>query len=163
MRILVADDEAGLRAAYKICLEASDTPDVNDLDAMGDALFGNAASIAPASATAGWGHVDYVAQGEDAVAAVKAAVEAGQPYGVLFLDMRMPPGMDGRETAKQVRALDSEINIVIVTGYSDHSPLEVAQVAGPQDKLYYLSKPFETDEIRTLAAALTAKWTAYSA
>jgi diguanylate cyclase (GGDEF)-like protein len=159
MRILVADDEAGVRAAYKVCLEVGEGAAHRDLDAMSDALFGD--SNTPAESTgsvSGWGPVDYVTQGEDAVAAVKAAIEEGCPYGVLFLDMRMPPGMDGRETAKQIRALDPEINIVIVTGYSDHSPLEVARVAGPLDKLYYLAKPFETDEIRSLAAALSAKW-----
>ncbi len=161
MRILVADDEMGVIAAYRLCLEKGNDSGENALNAMSDALFGdadNAPAETPSNAVTSWGDVDYVHQGEEAVAAVKAAVEAGIPYGVLFLDMRMPPGMDGKETARQVRALDPDINIVIVTGYSDHSPLEVASVAGPQDKLYYLAKPFETDEIQTLASSLSAKW-----
>jgi diguanylate cyclase (GGDEF)-like protein len=66
--------------------------------------------------------------------------------------------MGGYETAKQVRALDPNINIVIVTGYSDHTPLAVAKAAGPLDKLYYLAKPFEIDEIRSLASSLASKW-----
>ncbi len=157
MRILVADDEAGIISAYKTCLEISQDAGTETLNAMGDALFGDAQSPSASVATRSWGEVDYVMQGEDAVEAVRRAVAAGQPYGVLFLDMRMPPGMDGKETAKRVRAIDPEINICIVTGYSDHSPIDVAQVAGPQDKLYYLAKPFETDEVRTLAASLVAK------
>jgi diguanylate cyclase (GGDEF)-like protein len=164
MRILVADDEAGLLAAYKICLEPEGSHGGDATDQLGDALFGNAAAAPHAGDDApAWGDVDYVSQGEAAVAAVRKAMAEGNPYGVLFLDMRMPPGIDGKETARQVRALDPEINIVIVTGFSDHSPLEVARVAGPQDKLYYLAKPFETDEIRTLAGALTAKWTMVAA
>ncbi len=156
MKILVADDEHRLLDAYRICLADHSGTD-SEIDALGDALFGESAS--PVAHKQPVLAVDYVDQGEAAVAAVKAAVEAGQPYAVLFLDMRMPPGIDGKETARQVRALDAKINIVIVTGYSDHSPIDVAQVAGPQDKLYYLAKPFETDEIRTLAHSLAAKWT----
>jgi diguanylate cyclase (GGDEF)-like protein len=161
IRILVADDEAQLLAAYKICLEAEKSvADIADVDALGDALFGgpkgdaDAGHMAPTDA-----RVDYVSQGEDAVSAVKNAIETGDPYAVMFLDMRMPPGMGGFETAKQVRMLDPNINIVVVTGYSDHSPLQVAKVAGPLDKLYYIAKPFEIDEIRQLAASLSSKWT----
>jgi diguanylate cyclase (GGDEF)-like protein len=157
IRVLVADDEPQLLAAYKVCL-ARDAAgaDTTGVDTMGDALFG--ASEEPHQAPTVEVEADYVNQGEAAVAAIAQAMADGKPYAVLFLDMRMPPGMDGYETAKQVRALDPEINIVIVTGYSDHSPLQVAKVAGPLDKLYYLAKPFEIDEIRTLAASLSSKW-----
>jgi diguanylate cyclase (GGDEF)-like protein len=158
MRILVADDEPQLLAAYKVCLEKADDQGSDDLNALGDALFGGVGTEAVTEFVAE-NQVDYVNQGEFAVAAVQEAIAAGDPYAVLFLDMRMPPGMDGFETAKRVRALDADINIVIVTGYSDHTPLQVAKVAGPLDKLYYLAKPFEIDEIRQLAASLSSKWT----
>jgi diguanylate cyclase (GGDEF)-like protein len=156
MRILVADDEPRLLDAYRMCLENQALAN-SELDSLGDALFGGNDALAPTSGPSL--AVDYVNQGEAAVAAVAAAMAQGESYAVLFLDMRMPPGIDGRETARQIRLLDANINIVIVTGYSDHSPLDVAQVAGPQDKLYYLAKPFETEEIKTLAHSLTAKWT----
>ena len=159
MRVLVADDEKRLRDTYRICLEGqSAVADelANELDEMGDSLFGSTTAVVPPVLLLP--RVDYVEQGDQAVAAVKAAVEEGDPYAVLFLDMRMPPGIDGKETARQIRLIDPSINIVIVTGYSDHSPLDVARVAGPQDKLYYIAKPFETDEIRTLASSLVAKW-----
>jgi len=155
MRILVADDEPRLIAAYKVCLERDGLADAA-LDALGAELFGEAAPSAVA--VEDW-RVDYVQQGEAAVAAVARARAAGDPYAVLFLDMRMPPGIDGRETARQVRILDPDLNIVVVTGFSDHSPQDIAKVAGPLDKLYYLAKPFETAEIRQLAQALAAKWT----
>ena len=156
MRILVVDDEPRLLDAYRICLEKQASVD-SELDSLADALFG--AEKNAVESTGKEFSVDYVDQGEAAVSAVNVAVAQGKPYAVLFLDMRMPPGIDGRETARQIRLLDANINIVIVTGYSDHSPLDVAQVAGPQDKLYYLAKPFETEEIKTLANSLAAKWT----
>jgi diguanylate cyclase (GGDEF)-like protein len=161
IRILVADDEPQLLAAYAVCLEAdTSNADNADINAFGDALFGTTeCADRDQSSPATEMRTDYVNQGEAAVAAVTRAIADGDPYAVLFLDMRMPPGMDGYETAKQVRILDPDINIVVVTGYSDHSPLQVAKVAGPLDKLYYLAKPFEIDEIRSLAASLSSKWT----
>ncbi len=97
-------------------------------------------------------------QGLDAVAAVERALADGEPYAVAFIDIRMPPGIDGRETAKRIRALDAGINIVIVTGFSDFSPLEISRVAGPADKIFYIAKPFEVAEIQQTAAALVARW-----
>jgi diguanylate cyclase (GGDEF)-like protein len=158
MRVLVADDEIGVLAAYRICLDQGAPQGIDETDLLSAALFGNDDAATATVDAPKWTHVDYVSQGEAAIAAVACAINEGQPYSVLFLDMRMPPGIDGKETARQVRALDQNINIVVVTGYSDHSPLEVARVAGPLDKLYYLAKPFETAEIRSLAGSLCAKW-----
>lgn len=157
MRILVADDEPRLLAAYRVCLEQDRDTD-EELDAMGASLFGSSDAGADVVLMPDL-DVDYVNQGDAAVAAVARAVADGRPYAVLFLDMRMPPGIDGHETARRVREIDATINIVVVTGYSDQNPQQIARVAGPLDKLYYLSKPFETAEIRQLAQALSAKWT----
>ena len=92
------------------------------------------------------------------MSAVEIALAKHLPYSVVFIDMRMPPGIDGKETARRIRQMDSEIQIVIVTGYSDYVPQQVAAVAGPIDKLFYLCKPFDRTEIRQLAIALSARW-----
>ncbi|PAV93387.1 hypothetical protein WR25_19065 [Diploscapter pachys] len=70
----------------------------------------------------------------------------------------MPPGIDGRETARRIRALDPEINLCIVTGFSDFSPIEISKVAGPADKIFYIAKPFEVAEIVQTATALAHRW-----
>ena len=70
----------------------------------------------------------------------------------------MPPGIDGRETARRIRALDPEINLCIVTGFSDFSPIEISKVAGPADKIFYIAKPFEAAEIVQTATALAHRW-----
>lgn len=102
---------------------------------------------------------EHVSQGEDAVRAVAGAIADNDPYALMFLDMRMPPGIDGFETAKQVRELDKTINIAVVTGYSDHVPTSIAKVAGPLDKLFYVAKPFRAEEIQQLTLSLGARWT----
>ena len=157
MRILVAEDDKSVTQAYKMCLEREADSKPRTVDILGSELFGE--QPVRHSGHVGWRQVDFASQGSEAVALVKSAREAGDPIGVLFLDMLMPPGIDGLETARQVRAIDPDINIVIVTGYTDHSPEAVSEVAGPEDKIFFLAKPFEAREIRTLANSLTAKWT----
>lgn len=102
--------------------------------------------------------VTYLAQGEDAVSAVSEARAQGMPFQVAFIDVRMPPGIDGKETARQIRTIDPDINIVIVSAYSDHNVTDICEVAGPADKLYYISKPFAADEVIQMAKALSQRW-----
>ncbi len=53
---------------------------------------------------------------EAAVAAVRDAIAADDPFAVAFLDMRMPPGPDGVWAAARIRELDPAIEIVLVHG-----------------------------------------------
>ncbi len=155
-RILIADDEPQMLASYRDCFAIG--PASNDeLAALGADLFAGG-NEAPTAADFSNICFDYVSQGEHAVAKVADAINEGDPYAVLFLDMRMPPGIDGYETATRVRQLDKNINIVVVTGYSDHSPMGIAKVAGPIDRLFYVTKPFKTSDIQQLAQSLAARW-----
>jgi diguanylate cyclase (GGDEF)-like protein len=159
MRILVADDDRGVLAAYKAAFASlSGSQKESELSAMASSLFSDGEEADAAQGAAAGFDVTYVDQGADAVAAVEESLRAGLPYQLVFLDMRMPPGIDGKETARLIRATDADINLVMVTGYSDSSPLEVGKVAGPFEKLYYVAKPFEIDEILQLARALSEKW-----
>lgn len=157
-RLLVADDEAELLASYKAVFDPA-LPAAGGLQALEDELFETPATPAhePAEIPCEY-HLDVFDQGEPAVEAVRKAIIDGQPYSVAFLDVRMPPGINGIETARQIRALDPDINIVIVTGYSDIHPREIAQQVAPLEKLFYLAKPFKAPELEQLAAALSNKW-----
>jgi PleD family two-component response regulator len=160
-RLLVVDDEPQMLAAYKTTFSTiSDASPASafedsDLDALSEQLFGEPAK--PKDSPHDF-DVQYCSQGEEAARKVEEALASDQPFSVILLDMRMPPGIDGKETARRVRALDRDVNIVIVTGYSDHSPHTVAEVAGPIDKLFYITKPFDRVEIRQLAISLDARW-----
>ena len=155
-RILIVDDEAAMHDSYARSFAPQRGDSEDALGAMAAELFGDdapdAVQDAPAFA------LTHMNQGLDAVAAVESALAAGTPYSVAFIDVRMPPGIDGRETAKRIRALDPEINLVIVTGYSDFSPIEISKVAGPADKIFYIAKPFEVAEIVQTATALSKRW-----
>jgi diguanylate cyclase (GGDEF)-like protein len=160
LRVLVADDDAQILDAYRRVLDGlrtSATPAASDLDALSAELFGDAPAVTQDGLLS---DVVYLRQGEQAVRTVAEARESGLPFAIVFLDMRMPPGIDGLETARRIRALDPNINIVIVTGYSDHKPAEITAAVGRPEKLFYLLKPFDGGELQQLTTALANRWAA---
>ena len=75
------------------------------------------------------------------------AVEIAQknPIDLAILDIRMPE-MDGVEALKQIKALDENIEVLIMTGYADIGSLrEIIFDYGARD---YLSKPFDPNELK---------------
>ncbi|WP_315760444.1 putative bifunctional diguanylate cyclase/phosphodiesterase [Sphingomonas sp. Y38-1Y] len=151
MRILIVDDEAGMHDSYRQCLSAGEGD--GTLRQMASELFGTHDGAEPAAPVFDLVHAH---QGQEAVDLVAAAGE--DRFAVAFIDVRMPPGIDGRETARRIRAIDPDINLVIVTGYSDYAPIEIGRVAGSVDKLFFIAKPFEVEEIVQTATALTQRW-----
>jgi len=95
---------------------------------------------------------------EAAVAAVREALAADDPFAVAFLDMRMPPGPDGVWAAARIRELDPAIEIVVCTAYSDVDPRDIGAMVPPEEKLSYLQKPFHPHEIRQMTISLASKW-----
>ena len=67
----------------------------------------------------------FADQGEKGYGLVEQALGEDRPFAVAFIDIRMPPGWDGMETAAKIRAIDPELEIVIVTASSDRSRREI--------------------------------------
>ena len=85
-------------------------------------------------------------------------LEKDKPFAVAFIDVQMPPGPDGVSTAEQIRKLDPNILIVIITGHSDYDVSEISERVPPEDKLLFMQKPIHAQEIKQFALALTSKW-----
>ena len=155
-RLLIVDDEQAMHDSYARSFAATRGAEEDALGTMASELFGcdAVAAVDPVETF----DCTHCHQGLDAVAAVAAALAAGMPFAAAFIDVRMPPGIDGRETARRIRELDPEINLCIVTGFSDFSPVEISKVAGPADKIFYIAKPFEVAEIVQTATALAHRW-----
>jgi diguanylate cyclase (GGDEF)-like protein len=155
LRILIIDDEPAMHESYQACLSPRSTAEAN-VAQLASELFGSgAANSDPLSFD-----LVHASQGLDGVREVERATVDDAPFAVAFIDIRMPPGIDGKETARRIRALDPDINLVIVTGYSDFSPAEISRAAGPADKIFYIAKPFEVAELQQTATALAARWQA---
>jgi PAS domain S-box-containing protein len=102
--------------------------------------------------------LDSALQGKEGLAMVQQAAEAGRPYALAFVDVRMPPGWDGVETISHIWKLYPDLQIVICTAYSDHSWAEMIRHFGKTDSLVILKKPFDNIEVLQLAHAMTEKW-----
>ncbi|AGH50026.1 response regulator receiver modulated diguanylate cyclase/phosphodiesterase [Sphingomonas sp. MM-1] len=163
VRVLIVDDEPAMHDAYRRTLGVAPGASARDaLAALASELFADGPAVRPAghgpAEEADAFHLDHADCGTAAVALAEAAIRAGDPYAVAFIDVRMPPGIDGKETAARIRAIDPDINIVIVTGYSDHGPVDIARAAGPVEKLFYVTKPFDVTGLRQTARALCRRW-----
>ena len=151
-RLLVVDDDVRVIAAYRGILEGNHL----DRSASGawsnteleDELFGGLSTMERREFD--W-RLQFVTQGEDAVAAVRAAALDQDPFAAVFLDIRMPPGIDGYETAKQIRAIDPNVHVVFVSAYSDYTEDDLAKAAGPMHRTSFLPKPVWPDQFKAAA------------
>ena len=150
-RILLIDDMPSIHEDFRKILV--NTPAARELDEFEAAMFGQTAPR-PCNGF----ELDSAYQGLEGVAKVEASVRAGRPYAMAFVDMRMPPGLDGVETIERLWRIDPQVQIVICTAYSDHSWEEVLARLDVQDRLLVLKKPFDIIEISQLARTLTVKW-----
>lgn len=158
MKILVVDDERAVLDAYKhILTPSSGQPQEDALQKLASSLFLDAA--VPAKTTAQKDtQVTFCSQGLEAIEAIERALAEDAPFRLAFIDIRMPPGIDGKETARRIRLIDPNINLVIVSAYSDYNVTDISAVAGPADKIFYISKPFASAEISQMATALVNRW-----
>ncbi|HSH38203.1 MAG TPA: histidine kinase dimerization/phospho-acceptor domain-containing protein, partial [Chthoniobacterales bacterium] len=152
-RVLVIDDNRSIHDDFRKIL-APATVEAAALDEAEEAIFGSATN--PIVQTQF--EVQSAYQGLEGVAMVQSAIDAGQPFAMAFVDVRMPPGLDGVETTQKIWAIDPSIQIVLCTAYSDYSWGEMFEKIGNSDGLVILKKPFDTVEAFQLAHALTEKW-----
>jgi diguanylate cyclase (GGDEF)-like protein len=164
IRVLVVDDEAEVRDAYRhILLEADVSKDLAAFQDLRARLFAKAAAeqaLKKNAARTATFSPEFCAGAEEAVAAVREALAAENPFAVVFLDMRMPPGHDGIWAAARIREIDPAIEIVVCTAYSDVDPGDIGGMVPPEEKLSYLQKPFHPHEIRQMTISLGSKWRA---
>lgn len=151
-RILLVDDTASIHGDFRKILTRR--PAMPELDAAEAALFGQ-----PLQAAGDDFELDSAYDGRSGAALVLSAVQAGRPYAMAFVDMRMP-GWDGVETIEQIWRIDPQVQVVICTAYTDHSWDQVMTRLDVRDRLLVVKKPFDVIEVSQLARSLTAKWDA---
>ena len=158
-RVLVVDDNPAIHADIRKIL----CPVVSESAAAIDSLL---AEVLGSPTTPPMGlpsngarfTVDSASQGQEGLEKVTQAGARGEPYALAFVDVRMPPGWDGVETALKLWKVAPDLQIVICTAYSDYSWDDLLSRLGSSDRLVILKKPFDTIEVLQLANALTEKW-----
>ena len=94
--------------------------------------------------------IDVVESGEDALEKIQAI-----KYGVILLDLGLP-GMSGLEVCKNIRRLNFNNPILVLTGNGDMTDRIELLNAGADD---YVTKPFNTDELKARIAAVGRRQT----
>ena len=100
----------------------------------------------------------HASSGDQACELIKAARDANQPFAVAYIDIRMPPGMDGIETIRQIRTFEEDLEIVIMTAYTDKPLPEIITDMKLLHKLLYIRKPVAREEIQQITLSLVEKW-----
>ena len=154
--ILVVDDEQGLLDSYVHYLSNKGA------DSKRPALRSSRRKAAvfpnPSTASAPDYHVLTATTGEQAVELVRDIYRQGSRIDVGFFDMKMPGGIDGLETIRQLLDIDPDLYCVIVTAYQDKPLEELAKAFGDDrnDQWDYISKPFTRNEIIQKASNMIA-------
>lgn len=153
-RILIVDDNPSIHEDFrKILSKPIDSSELDELEAN---LFGTSTAKSGKEKLPDY-RIDSAFQGQEGIKKVAQAIQEGDPYSMAFVDMRMPPGLDGIQTIEGIWEVAPTLQIVICTAYSDYSWDETIDRLGHTDKLLILKKPFETIEVCQLTLALSVK------
>ena len=153
-RILIVDDTPSIHEDFKkiLCNQGSSG---EALQSMANSLFGKTEQDSV------YRDIEYeldsAYQGEEAIKMITEAEMQGKGYSLVFMDVRMPPGLDGIKTISKIWQQFPAMEIVICTAYSDCSWLDIVDVLGPSDHLLVLKKPFDADEAQQMALAMTQR------
>ena len=146
IRVLIADDDEHILKCYREAFSvAPATGLMKALDLLDAELFDADAGNSEEPV------FDVVAcsQGDDAVSLATEASNDGHPFDVVILDVRMPPGIDGVEAGSAIRELDSDVEIIFVSGFSDVPRDELERRVPPPMKLHCFSKPLSFLQLAT--------------
>lgn len=159
LRVLACDDEESILELYREVLSPSAelTDSMQRLADMSSKLFDVEGGI-EGDCIVGPVELVLVRQGEEAVEKVREAINENNPFALIYMDKRLPPGPDGIWAAEQIRKLDPNVIIVIVTAFSDVEPEEIARRVPPVDKLLYVQKPIQPHGIRQYLMSMGTKW-----
>ena len=102
--------------------------------------------------------LSHASSGDEAYRLVKAAAEENRPFAAAYIDIRMPPGMDGIETVRRIREFEKNLEIVIMTAYTDKPLHEIVTNMELLHKLLYIRKPVAREEIQQITLSLVEKW-----
>jgi DNA-binding NtrC family response regulator len=83
--------------------------------------------------------------------------QEGRRFDVVVLDIKMPGGMDGITTLRQIKAIHSGADVILLTG---HASLETSLEGMQEGACDYLLKPIKLEDLlEKLAQVLERKGT----
>jgi signal transduction histidine kinase/ActR/RegA family two-component response regulator len=157
--ILIVDDLPSIHDCFRSILLPDDFEEKTEiLDTMLEKIVGETPKKTRTRFRPPVYRIDSAYLGEEAIAMVDQASEQGRPYSLIFMDVRMPPGMDGIQTIQEIWKKHPKIGMVICTAFSDYSWEEIQEILGGPGRLMFLRKPFDKVAVQQMAMTLTTRW-----
>jgi PAS domain S-box-containing protein len=91
---------------------------------------------------------------EETVCLYREAMETGKPFDAVILDLTIPGGPGGKETAAELLALDPSAKLIVSSGYSNDPVLSRYREHG---FLEVLPKPYRLEDLSRVLAAVMGK------
>lgn len=155
-RALIIDDTESIHRDFEKVL-APKTRTTSGLADLEDDLFGPSDEKPVKKDDVGF-ELAFARQGLEGIALAQQALDSGNPFAAAFVDVRMPPGLDGIETIIRLWQVDPRLEIVICTAYSDYTWAQMLERLARAEQFLVLNKPFEGTAVKQLALGLTEKW-----
>ncbi len=156
-RVLLVDDNESIHKDIESILTGMSDSYNSELVELEDELFGEGKTKKKNSNVIKY-DIDHAYQGSEAIEMVEKAKKDKNPYALIFMDVRMPPGIDGIQTIQKIWSRYPYIEMVICTAYSDYSLDKITEELGRSDKLLFMKKPFDATALKQTALTLTTKW-----
>ena len=153
-RLLIVDDQQEIHEDFREMLLPRRAQAASD--ALAAAFMGP--SSAPSELPLPPFDLRHARTGEEGYEVVREGRERNEPIAAAFVDVRMPPGIDGVEAVRRMRTIDRDLEVVIMTAYSDKPLSEIIGDVDLLHKLLYIRKPFAREEIQQISLSLVKKW-----
>ncbi len=88
--------------------------------------------------------VEFAEDGQQAIDLYGKAMELGQPFGAVILDLTVPGGMGGKETMERLKEIDPTVKAIVASGYCDDPVMNDYAAYGFKGRLF---KPYKMDDL----------------
>jgi CheY-like chemotaxis protein len=88
--------------------------------------------------------VEVAADGAEAIEIYQRAMDRGERFDVVLMDLTVPGGMGGKEAIKTLREMDAQVKAIVSSGYSNDPIMANYKTHGFRG---VVAKPYEYDEL----------------
>jgi signal transduction histidine kinase/CheY-like chemotaxis protein len=89
--------------------------------------------------------VAMAGDGAEALKALQEASQSGKRFDAVIMDLTIPGGIGGREAAAMIREFDSDVKLIVSSGYSNNPIMSAYRDYGFSA---IMPKPFNLDDVR---------------